>query len=432
MSGSSTQDKATSQSGTQAQQTNQSQTQNQTAIEQAMQNATQSQATTGSTTGQTQQNQNGTTQSSTTLWAPQASAIADAIAKAQEAYKTASTATAPTDFTAGMTPEQVATFKSMVGYGGDGSIPNAAATTGSTLAHAGTDGVTGALTGLAGFDASKANNPDALIAAANKYVAGQDIDAQVNHAMLNARQTARDVTLPGIEQNAATSGNTNSTRTGVAQGLVERGLAQQSADLGATMRSKAFNDGLSLASSNANANNTTNLGALSTAGDLGNATATTGLNAGSNSISDMIKLFTTQAAGGAGLQEGNQATLTNEAQKFASQTSSPYAALQGLMDIIGKQTYGSQTTGSTSGSTTGTSLGTSAGTTNGTASQTSNGSSSATGNATASGTMNGTSSMNGTEKTTSTPSAWQIIGGLLGGLGQGASTAGSLGWKPFA
>lgn len=432
MSGSSTQDKTTSQSGTQSQQTNQSQTQNQTAIEQAMQHATQSQATNGATTGQTQQNSNGVTSSSTTLWAPQANAIADAIAKAQAAYGTASQATAPTDFTAGMTPEQLATFHSMIGYGGDSSVPNASAATGSTLANAGTNGVTGALTGLSGFDASKTNNPDALVAAANKYAGGQNIDAQVNNAMLNARQTARDVTLPGIDQRAATSGNTNSSRTGIAQGLVERGLAEQSADLGASLRSKAFSDGLSLASNNANANNTTNLGALSTAGALGNSTATTGLNAGSNSISDMIKLFTTQAAGGAGLQEGNQAALTNEAQQFASQTSSPYAALQGLMDIIGKQTYGSNTTGTTNGSTTGTSLGTSSGTSNGTASQTSNGSSSSNGTATANGIMNGVSSSNGTEKTTSTPSAWQIIGGLLGGLGQGASTAGSLGWKPFA
>jgi hypothetical protein len=42
--------------------------------------------------------------------------------------------------------------------------------------------------------------------------------------MLNARQTARDVTLPQINQNAAISGNSNSSRTGIAEGLVQRGL----------------------------------------------------------------------------------------------------------------------------------------------------------------------------------------------------------------
>jgi hypothetical protein len=50
--------------------------------------------------------------------------------------------------------------------------------------------------------------------------------------MQGATETARDVTMPGIEQNAAMTGNTNSTRTGIADGLVQRGLAEQSANLG--------------------------------------------------------------------------------------------------------------------------------------------------------------------------------------------------------
>jgi hypothetical protein len=68
-----------------------------------------------------------------------------------------------------------------------------------------------------------------LIDAAKQYVAGQDIDGQVNDAMLNARRRHATSPCPGIEQNAAMTGNTNSSRTGIADGLVERGLAEQSA-----------------------------------------------------------------------------------------------------------------------------------------------------------------------------------------------------------
>src|SRR5207244_3688458 len=84
------------------------------------------------------------------------------------------------------------------------------------LQTAGTDATTGALSGLGQYDPTKLNNTDAITAAAGKYADGQNIDAQVNDAMLNARQTARDVTLPQIEQPAAITGTRHTSRTGLA------------------------------------------------------------------------------------------------------------------------------------------------------------------------------------------------------------------------
>lgn len=292
----------------------------------------------GSSSQETSKNEN------TQPWGPQAAALTDAFGKAQAAYGTASQAKAPTDFVAQMTPDQLNAFQSMFNYGMNGSTAGTAAT-GGALQTAGTNATTGALSGLSAFDPTKANNPAALVDAANRYVAGQDIDAQVRNSMLNATQTARDVTLPQINQNAAITGNTNSSRTGIAEGLVQRGLAQQASDLGASLRSQSFKDGLSLAASNANANNNASLGALSTAAGAGTNAANSGVNASSSALNDQRGLYDLATGGAAGLQQANQANLDNQYAQYQSSTQSPYAALQGLMSIIGSNNWGSNSSG---------------------------------------------------------------------------------------
>jgi hypothetical protein len=293
----------------------------------------------GSSTQETSKNEN------TTPWAPQAAALTDAFGKAQTAYGQASQAKAPTDFVAQFTPDQLGVFKSMLGYGTGTSTAGTSAT-GGALQTAGTNATQGALSGLTNYDPTKLNNTQSISDAANQYVSGQNIDAQVNNAMLNARQTARDVTLPGIDQAAAGSGNANSSRAGIAQGLVERGLAQQSADLGASLRSQAYQQGLQLASNNANANNTNSLGALTGAAGAGTNAANSGVNASSSAINDQKGLYDLATGGASGEQQAQQANLDNQNAQFQSGTQSPYAALQGLMSIIGSNNWGGQTTGS--------------------------------------------------------------------------------------
>jgi hypothetical protein len=301
-------------------------------------------------------------------WAPQAGALTSAFADAQNAYGTASKAVAPTDFTASFDPSQLATFKSMLGYANGNNTPATTASTGAALQGAGTAATTGALSGLSAFDPTKANNTQSLIDSANKYVAGQDIDGQVRDAMHTATETARDVTMPGIEQNAALTGNTNSSRTGIADGLVQRGLAEQSTNLGATLRNKAFTDGLGLASNTAQSNNASSLGAITAAASAGNAATNTGVNAGSTSIIDQGNLYTLANGGASGLTAAQQAQLNNAQQQYQSNVNAPYAPLNGLMSIIGSQNWGKNTTG--------------------------------------------------TNTTTTTPSAFSVIGGLLGMGGQ--------------
>ncbi|MBW7970947.1 hypothetical protein [Bradyrhizobium sp. BR 10289] len=279
-----------------------------------------------------------------------------------------------------MTPDQLATFQSMLGYTRNNTTPQAAAATGSALQTAGTNATTGALSGLSAYDPTKLNNTSTITDAAKAYADGQDITAQTKAATNGAMEQARDVTLPGIDQNAAMSGNTNSSRTGIADGLVQRSLAENYQNTYNDLYSKAYQNGLNLASSNANANNTEKLGALTGAASAGTNAANSGVNAGSSAINDQGNLYSMATSAGAGERAGNQSYLDNLLQRYQSQVSSPYAALNGLMGIIGTNNWGS----------------------------------------------------NGTSTTTKTPSAWDIVGGLLGAAGGAASTAGGLGWKPFA
>jgi hypothetical protein len=320
------------------------------------------------------------TSSKTTPWDPQASALSTAFQNAQGAYGQASGAKAPTDFVAQFTPDQLNVFKSMMGYGTGQSTAGTTAT-GNALQTAGTNATQGALTGLANYDPTKLNNTQSISDAAKSYADNQNIGAQTQAAMRQATETARDVTLPQIEQNAAITGNSNSSRTGIAQGLVQRSLAENAQNTYDSLYGQAYGNGLNLASSNANANNANSLGALTGAAGAGTNAANSGVNASSSAINDQKGLYDIAGTGATGEQQAQQANLDNQAAQFQSGTQSPYAALQGLMSIIGSNNWGANTTGSST--------------------------------------------------TTKTPGAWDIIGGLLGTAGSAATGLGGLGWKPL-
>lgn len=319
--------------------------------------------------GSAKQEQQGTTSSNTTPWAPQASALETGFNAAGPALAKSQQATAPTDFTAGFTPDQLATFQQMLGYSANSNIPQGSADAASTLTNAGTGALTNSLQGLGNFNPQDATAQN--IADATKYAdqQGQYIPGMVQAAMRDANQNANDVTIPGMESRAAITGNTNSSRTGVAEGIVGRGLAQQAGDISANLRGTAFNEGLNRAQQGNQFNTTAMLQALTQGANSGNAAVNTGVNAGSTSINDQGQLFNLANTAGAGEQAANQADLTNRAQQYQSQTQSPFDALQAYMATIGGTNWGGSTTGTTQGTT------------------------------------------------TSTPSAWQVAGGLMGGAG---------------
>jgi hypothetical protein len=279
----------------------------------------------------------------------------------------------PSEYTAGLTPQQISTFQQMIGYGGNQGIPNAQAQTGANYNAMGTGATQGALNSLGSFNAGNSNNMGNTVAGANQYASGLDIPGQVAASMRDATNTANDVTLPGQAQAAAGTGNINSSAVGpggIAQGLVQRGLATQAGDLSAQLRNSAYNTGAGIAQNQNQTNNAQNLSAYGTMGSLGNAATGLGNDAYNNSINNAGNLFGLAAAGGGGLQGGNQANDTNASQMYAASQNNPYMSLMNYANLNNSQTAANQA-----------------------------------------------QNTNSATQTTSTPSIWQTISGLMGAGG---------------
>lgn len=309
----------------------------------------------GSSSQTTNSSQNSNTNSSGTSttapgWAPQLQALTNAFSQAGGALTQAQGVTA--------TPGQSAS-------GMTGSN-NTVGATGGALSQNGADATATGLGQLTNYNPYATNNPQAIVDAANKYVAGQNIQAQTDAAMQQAKETARDVTLPGIAQNAALSGNASSSRRGIAEGLVQRSLAENAQNTYNSLSGQAYKDGLALAENQAQSNNA---GALSAAGQAASA-GTNAANAGTSAVSNAIN------------NVGNANNV--DQNNFTNSVNNNFAALNDYMKLIGSQNWGSTTTGSSSSQTQGT----------------------------------------GTSTTTSNPSAFQMISGLLGAAGQGLSLFG--------
>lgn len=320
--------------------------------------------------------------SSTTPWAPQSAALQKGFDAAGNALtqSQAAAGSAPTNYTAQFDPALIGQFNNMLGYANGNNTQNLQ-NAGNTAATSGANASQGALSQLLGYDPSAANNPNALISTAQQYVQGQNIPAQVQAAMQGATQTARDVTMPGIAQSAALGGNASSSRRGIAEGMVQRGLAQQSAALENSMTGQAFGQGLGLASANANANNQAALSAATNAANAGNSALNAGQGAVSGAIGSQGTLFGIGSNAGQGLTAAQQAQLTNQQQQYQAGINNPYAALMPYMQLVGSQMYGQNSTG--------------------------------------------------TSTTKNDPGALGIIGGLMGGAGSLMGGLGGLGWKPF-
>lgn len=294
---------------------------------------------------QTQQNQQQSTSSVTNPWSAQSPYLQQGFADAANAMQQSNGAPLPTELTAGMTPQQLSIFQQMVGYGGSNQSPAQETALGGQAANSGLSGATGALAGLGGFNAGSTNNIGSDINAGNAYAAGQNIPAQVQAAMRDATQQAHDVTIPGMEQGAAGSGNINSSRTGVSEGIVQRGLAQQAGDLSAQLQANAYNTGAGLNSSEQQANNNANLSAMTGAGALGSSLFGGGLGAMGQGINDQGNLFNLAGTGAAGAQAGNQLNDTNAQQMYQLLSQAPFQGLNQFWNIVGGQNYGSSTQG---------------------------------------------------------------------------------------
>ena len=298
----------------------------------------------------------GTANTQSNPWAPtQGQLTGTALPALQTAFgqsQQGNNATKPTDFLAGLTPEQIQNFQQMIQAGGNTGGATSILNGGSPLFSTGAQGATSALGSLLGFNANNLN-PGAISGDANQFVAGANIPAQVRAAMQSGMETARDVINPGIDANAAGTGNTNNSRTGLAQGLVDRGLAEQAGNLSGALSGQTYTSGLNTASNNAQNQNSSILAALSAALGGGSNLIGQGAGAVSSGIDSLISQLGLGATGGAGLQQGNQTSLSNQLAQNQYATQNPFASLsQYLPFLTGIAGLGGQTSSQTTNQST--------------------------------------------------------------------------------
>lgn len=234
--------------------------------------------------------------------------------------------TQPAGFTAQMTPQQLAAYQSVYGNANGNTSATTEQNNGALAGTAGAAGIQGALNGYAGFNPTMSGITDV----ANQYRNAQDIPGQVKAAMLGANQEANDVTLPGIDSAAAGSGNTNSSRTGIASGIVQRGLAQQAGGLTAQLGQNAWSTGAQVGS-DLNNQRIAALGGQANAGIGGLGAGTGALSSG---VNDQGTLGGQLLTGASGNQQNQQLGFNNQNQAFQFGQNSPFAGLQNYMNLL--------------------------------------------------------------------------------------------------
>jgi hypothetical protein len=288
--------------------------------------------------------QSTTNQSSeTNPWGPQEGYLKDIFTQAKGAYGEASQAQGPNGFVAQFSPDQLSVFQKMMAYGSQPSNDGGAA-----LNAYGTEATKGALSDLGTFKPQGGTQSN--IDAATAYANNPQTDAMVDAAMRDSRRVVSEQALPQVARDAAGSGNVNSNRRAISEGILSRGLAEKTADVSANIRGQAYQQGLNLAEENSQATNNAILQAM-TARASGGAQA---INSAGDQVAQQGGLYDLAAKGVAGQLAGQQAGFDEQAARYSFDTNSPFDALNNYYKLIGANNWGSQTSGTSNTQTTAT------------------------------------------------------------------------------
>lgn len=309
------------------------------------------------------------TQSTTTTsqtnnpWSVQAPYLQQGFTQASKNLNNANNNTYTGQQVAQFTPDQLATFQQMIGYGSNPSAAQTSTNVGTTLANQGSSALTDAFSKLNGY--TPAGGAQSNIDTARAYADGIDNSGAVDAAMRDARRQVSEQALPQVARSAATSGNTMSSRRAISEGILERGLAEKAADTSASLYNQNYQTGLGLAENARQADNSALLSAIQSGISGGNTAAANGVNAIGSGITQQGGLFDIANNGGAGMQQDTQNQIDNSKgmTEYANDTAAQN--LQNFWNIIGSGNWG--------------------------------------------GTSNGTQ--------TSSPSFWNVLGGLMGSAG---------------
>lgn len=287
-------------------------------------------ATSEATSNQTQK-ANSTTK--TDPWGPQAGYLKDIFAKAQSTYNNTSQDPYTGDHLAAFRPEQLSMFNNMIDYANTSPVGNLLFGQGANLSGLG-QGALGA--GFQGLQDFRPNDTMGTIADASLYADNPFINGMVDAATRDSERATYEDGIPSIQRQAALSGNTNSSRTGAKEAILERAHQDRRADVSAGLRGDAFQRGIG----HAQAGRDAEMSRLMSLTGTGLQTALGGDESLRNSVASMRELFGLGNEGGAGLQASDQQALSNELAKYSFLQDSAWAPLMNYFSIIGANNWG--------------------------------------------------------------------------------------------
>jgi hypothetical protein len=200
----------------------------------------------------------------------------------------------------------------------------------------GTASQQGALNGYNSFlgQDQTANN----IATANQYANNPNLAAMVKSATYAANRDASENTLPTLYRNAAATGNLNSDRTALAQGVVQRGLAENQQNIASNLAYQQYQQGLSMAQ-NQNAQQLQALGAM---GSLGSTAASQGYTGAQAGFTDAGNAYQMQQGAALGRNQVDQLGMDDRQKNYLYQYAYPQEALNDYWKIVGSNNWGQQ------------------------------------------------------------------------------------------
>lgn len=279
----------------------------------------------------------GTTRTTTESepWQPQGDALRDIFTAAGSNYNNrAGTPWYEGELFAGMDPATVQSIQSMMSYTqgrGNQSVDQFNRTGDALVNPNGYNGAIDRFSSAAGADPTQSN-----IRSAMQYAANPAIDGMIDAASRDVSRNLFENEIPGINRAGTGSGNINSSRAGVAEGVALRGAGDRVADISSSIRGDAYNRGLSMAEGA----RTTNLNAMGQSADLYGRATGMGLDAlqGGNAMSlgnigtniDVSRLF----------QQDAQGRMDADFRRWSGNDSREDDLLARYMGLVGGQNWG--------------------------------------------------------------------------------------------
>lgn len=247
------------------------------------------------------------------------------------------------DMYANMDPRTSQALNGIFAYQPQGQTNSSTLTgAGTQLVGAGSQGMVDAASRLSGFNPADPTQQN--ITNAGLYANNPAIDAAIDAASRDVTRNLTEVELPGINRNAVGTGNTNSTRAGIAEGIALRGAGDRIGDIAANMRFDAFNNGLNLAEQARATNQGDYLNSQQQAGGLYNSATGQGIVGINNGQGLAYDNFDAAAAAGGLYQQDQQGNLDEAFAKWQGQDQRPWELLNKYQGAItGAGSYPSST-----------------------------------------------------------------------------------------